>query len=183
MMFERNRIENNQDAATAAVIIELDDGHRTAGSVQFPRSKTLLEVLNGPTQFVEFAASESDGRTTMIAKSSIRSLRIVSAPSGRAAAAKLHIGADFDPYEVLGLARGADRSAIREAYRRLSMRYHPDRYLAADLPEEVVDYFEAMTRRINAAYELVSVEATEAESRSAQHQPPVYRKAKTAAHA
>ena len=63
------------------------------------------------------------------------------------------------------------------------MRYHPDRYLAADLPEEVVDYFEAMTRRINAAYELVSVEATEAESRSAQHQPPVYRKGKTAAHA
>ena len=76
-MFERNRIENNQDAATAAVIIELDDGHRTAGSVQFPRSKTLLEVLNSPTQFVEFAASYSDGRPTMIAKSASRSLRIV----------------------------------------------------------------------------------------------------------
>ena len=156
-MFERNRIESTQEFASAAVIVELDDGCRTAGSFRFPRSKTLLEVLNGPAQFVEFAAADGDGQTMMIAKSSIRSLRIVSTPSARATAAKLHIGADFDPYEVLGLAHGADLGAIRDAYRRLSMRYHPDRYLAADLPEEVVDYFEAMVRRINAAYELVSV--------------------------
>jgi hypothetical protein len=31
-----------------------------------------------------------------------------------------------DPYGVLGLPRSADRNAVRDAYRRLARRYHPD---------------------------------------------------------
>lgn len=173
-MFERNRIDKNQEVATAAVVVELDDGRRAGGRFLFPRSKSLIEVLNGPAQFVEFIAAEGDGQTEMIAKSSIRSLRVVSAPSARAAAAKLHLATDFDPYDVLGVAQGADRAAIRDAFRRLSMRYHPDRYSAADLPDEVVDYLEAMARRVNAAYELLSVEAIKAERREAHRSAPVY---------
>lgn len=32
-----------------------------------------------------------------------------------------------DPYQVLGVKRGADAAAIRAAYRKLAKRYHPDR--------------------------------------------------------
>lgn len=32
-----------------------------------------------------------------------------------------------DYYEVLGLDRGADQDALKKAYRRLAMKYHPDR--------------------------------------------------------
>jgi molecular chaperone DnaJ len=32
-----------------------------------------------------------------------------------------------DCYEVLGVARGADEAEIKKAYRRLAMKYHPDR--------------------------------------------------------
>ncbi len=32
-----------------------------------------------------------------------------------------------DYYEVLGLERGADDAALKKAYRRLAMKYHPDR--------------------------------------------------------
>jgi curved DNA-binding protein len=32
-----------------------------------------------------------------------------------------------DHYEVLGIAPGAPEEAIRDAYRRLAFRYHPDR--------------------------------------------------------
>jgi molecular chaperone DnaJ len=32
-----------------------------------------------------------------------------------------------DYYEVLGVAKGADDSAIRQAYKKLAMQYHPDR--------------------------------------------------------
>ena len=31
-----------------------------------------------------------------------------------------------DPYEVLGLKRGASDEEIKKAYRNLSRRYHPD---------------------------------------------------------
>ncbi|MCD6248845.1 MAG: DnaJ domain-containing protein, partial [candidate division Zixibacteria bacterium] len=32
-----------------------------------------------------------------------------------------------DYYEILGLDRGADGSAIKSAYRKRAMKYHPDR--------------------------------------------------------
>ena len=32
-----------------------------------------------------------------------------------------------DYYEVLGLTRGAGESEIKKAYRRVAMKYHPDR--------------------------------------------------------
>ena len=32
-----------------------------------------------------------------------------------------------DYYEVLGLQKGADAAAIKSAYRKLAMQYHPDR--------------------------------------------------------
>jgi curved DNA-binding protein len=35
--------------------------------------------------------------------------------------------AAFDPYATLGLRPGADATQVREAYRRLARRHHPDR--------------------------------------------------------
>ncbi|HEY9041735.1 MAG TPA: DnaJ domain-containing protein, partial [Rheinheimera sp.] len=32
-----------------------------------------------------------------------------------------------DYYEVLGVAKGADDKDIKKAYKRLAMKYHPDR--------------------------------------------------------
>ncbi len=182
-MFERNRIDNNQDLAASSVIVELDDGHRAAGQILFPRSKSLLEILNGPAQFIEFIPLDGEQQAEMIAKSSIRSLRAVATPSVRAATAKLRPAAEFDPYEILGLSPGADRSAVRHAFHSLSKLYHPDRYSAADLPPEVVDYLEAMARRVNAAHELLSVETVAVERQSARRQAPIYEKPNTSARA
>lgn len=52
-----------------------------------------------------------------------------------------------DPFVLLGLSRGASAEEVRRAYRRLAMRWHPDRN---PTPEA-----EAQFKRIKAAYELL----------------------------
>ncbi len=53
-----------------------------------------------------------------------------------------------DYYEVLGVPRDADDSAIKGAYRRLARQYHPDVNKAADAEERF--------KEINEAYEVLS---------------------------
>jgi DnaJ-class molecular chaperone len=54
-----------------------------------------------------------------------------------------------DPYQTLGVARGADEAAIKSAYRKLAKELHPDRN--KDNPK-AADRFSAVT----AAYDLLS---------------------------
>lgn len=54
-----------------------------------------------------------------------------------------------DYYEVLGVDRGADDAALKSAYRKLAMKYHPDRN--PDNPEA-----EQQFKEINEAYEILS---------------------------
>ncbi|MCD6531821.1 J domain-containing protein, partial [bacterium] len=56
---------------------------------------------------------------------------------------------NFDPYEVLGVSRDATLDEIKSAYRRLAMKYHPDRN--PDDPEA-----EEKFKQIAEAYEILS---------------------------
>lgn len=56
-----------------------------------------------------------------------------------------------DPYKVLGLDSNATDEEIKKAYRRLAMKYHPDK--VEGLGEEVKRNAEAQFREINEAYE------------------------------
>ena len=56
-----------------------------------------------------------------------------------------------DPYKVLGLDSTATDEEIKKAYRRLAMKYHPDK--VEGLGEEVKKNAEAQFREINEAYE------------------------------
>ncbi len=57
-------------------------------------------------------------------------------------------------FAALELAPGSDQAAIRNAYRRLLKRYHPDRY--TDDPEREAAANE-LTRRLREAYERLMV--------------------------
>ncbi len=54
-----------------------------------------------------------------------------------------------DYYEVLNVARSADEKEIKKAYRRLAMKYHPDRN-----PDD--DKAESTFKEVNEAYEVLS---------------------------
>jgi DnaJ-domain-containing protein 1 len=60
-------------------------------------------------------------------------------------------GGAWDPWTVLGVARGASRDEIGSAYRELMKRYHPDR--VADLGPELQDVAHEKTVEIQRAYD------------------------------
>ena len=57
-----------------------------------------------------------------------------------------------DPYEVLGVRRGASEDEIKKAYRDLVKQYHPDRYkgnplenLAEEKMQEINEAYSTLT--------------------------------------
>jgi DnaJ like chaperone protein len=57
-----------------------------------------------------------------------------------------------DPYLILGVERGADIVAIKSHYRKLVRDNHPDRQIAAGVPEEMIVLATRRLAHINAAY-------------------------------
>jgi len=58
-----------------------------------------------------------------------------------------------DPYEVLGIKRGAPKAEIKSAYRKLAAKYHPDK--AANATDEIKKLAEEKFKEINNAYNAI----------------------------
>jgi DnaJ like chaperone protein len=65
------------------------------------------------------------------------------------------VGCDVDPYGVLGVDFTIDEEGLRTAYRRLALRYHPDRLVAEGLPVEFVTVATEKMKSINAAHDRI----------------------------
>ncbi|OGR75931.1 MAG: hypothetical protein A2X32_10055 [Elusimicrobia bacterium GWC2_64_44] len=61
---------------------------------------------------------------------------------------------DRDPYEVLGLARGASAEEIKHAYRELANKYHPDK--VSHLGKEFQEIAHRRFKEIQAAYDALA---------------------------
>ncbi|MBQ9141435.1 MAG: J domain-containing protein [Lachnospiraceae bacterium] len=67
-----------------------------------------------------------------------------------------------DPYQVLGVSRGATEEEIKKAYRALSRKYHPDANVNNPNKEQAEEKF----KEIQAAYQQIMKERTEGYSSS-----------------
>jgi len=64
----------------------------------------------------------------------------------------------LDPYQVLGVSRIANESAIRNAYRKLIAKYHPDKMHARGVVGDALKRAEDKAQSINAAWEQIKVQ-------------------------
>ena len=70
-----------------------------------------------------------------------------------------HIKSDEDdPYEILGIEPCVLDDELRQHYRRLVRDNHPDKHIAAGVPEELITIATDRLAAINSAYELVARE-------------------------
>ena len=133
------------------VTLQKVDGTTLRGRVVLPLQTTLDDVLNSEVAFIEF--HPYGGEATFLAKSSIQTLEPTNVPKPSDVNVRLHqTNESVDPYDVLGVPRGAAFKDVKKAYHKLAMLYHPDRYANAELPDEVSVYLAGMARRVNAAY-------------------------------
>jgi DnaJ like chaperone protein len=63
-----------------------------------------------------------------------------------------HVTVKDDPFEILGLAADAKPGEIKKRYKDLAKQLHPDKQIAAGVPEEMVRLATERLARINAAY-------------------------------
>lgn len=68
-----------------------------------------------------------------------------------------------DPYKVLGVARTATDEEIKEAYRNLAKKYHPDQYAESPLK----DLADEKMKEINEAYDAITAQRKRGGGRTA----------------
>jgi DnaJ domain len=149
-----NRDKEYVDLVVVTVLISLVDRTTITGNMHKPRTRTLLEFMNYPAQFIEI--ERKDGSHVDLAKTAIRTIEPYEAPRANQLAQEMQKFESFEPHDVLGVAKGAPREQVRDAYLKMQRMYHPDRYTGTELPSEVADYINAIARRVNIAYSILS---------------------------
>ena len=74
--------------------------------------------------------------------------------AGRQSGGRPETAAD-DPYRILGVTPASTPAAVKTAYRTLIREHHPDKLVAAGMPEEFVAVATEKMKRINAAYDQI----------------------------
>lgn len=66
-----------------------------------------------------------------------------------------HVDVPDDPFLILGLEPNTPPDEVRRRYRDLVREHHPDRHIAAGVPEEMVELATRRLQKINEAYDRI----------------------------
>lgn len=141
------------------VEITLVNGSHFRATLLIQREKTLHETISVPDPFLEIESAEQG--TIILARSCIQSVRPYRVAKADQLSAKALAAQGFDAHAVLGVAKDCGMEEISDAYQRRLEIYHPERFAAAGLPPEVIQYLEAMTQRIEEAYVVLTAPRAE----------------------
>ncbi len=146
-------MNDENDRLRLPITILMNDGRERAGDLIVNLGGTLERTLNSDAKFILF--SGVDQVEMLISKSAItevqqrKATKPVALPDGEKAN-------QSSPYALLGIPNTATDAEIREAYLLKAKAYHADRFANIDMPKEVQDYTNSMSRRINEAYALLA---------------------------
>lgn len=70
-----------------------------------------------------------------------------------------HVNVPDDPFLILGLPPDAKPEEVRKRYRDLVREHHPDRHIAAGVPEELIELATGRLQKINEAYDRIMEKA------------------------
>lgn len=170
-MFERNKIDTLEHSGVPVEITMATD-EVLSGRVLVTQGRNLADVLNSAGGFIEF--EPYGGERMFIAKGSLRAIKPKHVPKVPSLKGRLGVMDGFDPHAVLGVPSEAPFDAVKAAWHRLAMVYHPDRYASVELPAEVGEYLDAMARRINAAYGTLQTTMQPPHKAAGHRSEPIY---------
>lgn len=127
-----------------------------------PKSAILEQLLD-----LLFTIARSDGRIT---DPEWDYLRQVAAVFGYGEEefnrlSDIYSGENPPPHLILGVSAQASPDELRSAWRRLAAANHPDKLIAAGMPEEFINAATDRLARINHAYDLLSRKSSSVSSR------------------
>jgi hypothetical protein len=139
--------KNNSDPMTVDMI--MTDSTTMRAIVMIPRDKTLKDVFNVTDTFLEVECLENG--PVVFQREALRTVRPATLPKAIQLDKRLAAAEKMHAHLVLKITKITDLDSIAAAHEKLKDQYDPARAVAAGMPAEVVDFMEAMCRRLDAA--------------------------------
>ena len=159
----------NDDRIKLPVILRMKDGRELYGDVLVNLGGALDRTLNNETRFINFLGADQVEK--MLAKDAILEAEPRKATKAKPLPTEMNVETS-DPYALLGVAKDANDQEIRSAFLERAKEYHADRFASVNLPREISDYANSMSRRINEAYAILMAGKQVSDDPVIEQEPP-----------
>lgn len=154
---EQFRIECRRRTNLMRMFVEIQLHAVYADGTLHPAEEKMLEELCGYLRFPKFMLRQMEilvraGRASQSENAGSSRSRGGSRSSTHSRSTDMSVS---DAYELLGVAKAADKDAVKRAYRKMMSQHHPDKLVAKGLPPEMIKLATEKTQHIKAAYDLI----------------------------